>query len=383
MGSQISQLNKKAKSKCKSASSSSGIRAVSSSIIPGSSRRSIPAYLLPTKHDEKSILELRKRADHELMKKKLQRRGRDTEPEEERHKDSSGLKFREGRSYVEGQAYLFPIDEEDAIRLVHEYYTFRAILGCNFFAPIEERLRNGCKVLDVGCGPGLWLLDMAKEYPSSEFVGIDVHSLMFPKEIPPNCRFEVVDVLKPLPYADEEFHFVHQRNMMTAVPKENWQNVVKELARVTEVSGWLQLIEGDMGMEPIGPVTEQLLFKVCHAIMARGLDPHVGRSIDRLLSNCSTDALEFFCLSVPASDWGREVGQLLKQDVQMILATWRPWLAHVMGMEEAEYDNMASKFILELNEYRTTLSIYVAYARKTAPDSTAPVPAESQELARE
>ncbi|EIE99520.1 class I SAM-dependent methyltransferase [Saccharomonospora glauca] len=40
---------------------------------------------------------------------------------------------------------------------------------------VEDKLRTGARVADVGCGLGASTIIMAKEYPKSEFVGIDYH----------------------------------------------------------------------------------------------------------------------------------------------------------------------------------------------------------------
>ncbi len=42
-------------------------------------------------------------------------------------------------------------------------------------AGVEEKLKNGARVADVGCGLGASTILMAKSYPASEFVGFDYH----------------------------------------------------------------------------------------------------------------------------------------------------------------------------------------------------------------
>lgn len=40
---------------------------------------------------------------------------------------------------------------------------------------VEEKLKKGAKVADVGCGHGASTLVMAEAYPNSEFIGFDIH----------------------------------------------------------------------------------------------------------------------------------------------------------------------------------------------------------------
>jgi SAM-dependent methyltransferase len=40
---------------------------------------------------------------------------------------------------------------------------------------VEEKLRTGARVADVGCGHGASTVIMARAYPNSEFVGFDIH----------------------------------------------------------------------------------------------------------------------------------------------------------------------------------------------------------------
>lgn len=64
---------------------------------------------------------------------------------------------------------------------------------------VVEKLEQGVKVADIGCGHGLSTIIMAEPFPNSEFVGDDFHE--FPVEAPreraeghdlANVQFEVV-----------------------------------------------------------------------------------------------------------------------------------------------------------------------------------------------
>ena len=56
-------------------------------------------------------------------------------------------------------------------------------------------------VCDVATGTGTWLLDLAKELPSSSLHGVDVDiSQTPPKEwLPSNVSFSTLDIFKPIP----------------------------------------------------------------------------------------------------------------------------------------------------------------------------------------
>ncbi|KAL1916689.1 uncharacterized protein VTP21DRAFT_5393 [Calcarisporiella thermophila] len=346
--------------------------------LPESPMAKVPSYLLPAKPTDKSLRMLRRVAEEERRAKKQSAKDSTRAAGEQKaqqasppQKKSFNIKFLEGRSYAEGQAYLLPVDKEEANRLVSEYFMLRAAFGCNYFVPIEDDLKRGIRVLDVGCGPGLWLMEMATEFPNSEFMGIDVQSMMFPSElwpdlkIPKNTSFDVMDVLKlPLPFEDGSFDFVHQRQMATAIPKDQWPAVLRELKRITKPGGWIQLVETDLEVHPAGEMIKQINFKICHATMARGLDPFIARYIDRLLAEARVYDLESFLITVPIGNWGKAIGQLLKEDGITAMQTWKPWLCRATGTDYSEYEEMVRRIVQEWDDNRSHVHFHVAYGRR-------------------
>lgn len=145
--------------------------------------------------------------------------------------------------------YVFPQNEGEMKRLDIQHYIMRHHLHGNFSAPVEEALEQGIKVLDVGCGTGAWVLEMAADYPRSTFVGIDVADTFPTSNVPANCKFFKANVLKTLPFDEGEFDYVFQRFLFPAFTPEDWAIAVKEIVRVTKPGGWIELFEQSVKLE--------------------------------------------------------------------------------------------------------------------------------------
>lgn len=161
-----------------------------------------------------------------------------------------------------------------------QHFGLKALFGGNLLAPIRDTidLDNSCHVLDVGCGPGSWLLDLATSHPNSKFVGLDIVDMVqchkerfhlnfltfpfliirsfdflvstqfqFPSTIkPPNTEFLIGDILNGLPmFADNSFDLVQMRNFASVLKTDQWIQTLTELKRVCRPGGTIQLLEVD------------------------------------------------------------------------------------------------------------------------------------------
>ncbi|CAG8449074.1 5448_t:CDS:2 [Funneliformis caledonium] len=153
--------------------------------------------------------------------------------------------------------YYLPNFITDTDIMVMSHFFDRYLFQCNFKAPIEEKLTSGqCKVLDVCCGAGTWLLDMASAYGSSNFFGIDL-CFVFPTEIKPeNVQFKLGDVLEGLPFDDNTFDYVHQGHMVDVFTLDQWHFAITEIIRVCKPGGYVEFAEPELATNS-GPIVSK------------------------------------------------------------------------------------------------------------------------------
>ena len=155
--------------------------------------------------------------------------------------------------------------------LVQLHYGFKVIFDEKLYlAPIElsrpvephdgqNLVSSGikyAKVLDIGCGPGTWLMEVAVENPRIRCVGLDA-SAIFPTTVAPsNCCFALADILSPesiftsttlgcdLVSPTSMFDFIHIRCFLTTMAVDTWRPLLNELThRRLAATGFLELIE--------------------------------------------------------------------------------------------------------------------------------------------
>ncbi|KAF0558072.1 S-adenosyl-L-methionine-dependent methyltransferase [Gigaspora margarita] len=146
-------------------------------------------------------------------------------------------------------------------KLHHEFLL--NIWSSNFFSPVESILKRGnAKVLDIGCGFGTWIYDMAKNYTLSNFIGIDI---IIPKDaILSNVSFVQADVLEGLQYSDCSFDYIHVRDLLWYITtKDARSKLFPDLLRILKPGGWIESLEYDTEIMNPGPNT-QLLIDICN-----------------------------------------------------------------------------------------------------------------------
>lgn len=161
----------------------------------------------------------------------------------------------------------YPLDAENAAemaRLMSQGRLVTKIMGGLF--PERSDLSAIHDVLDIGCGPGGWVLDVARAYPEVEAVGIDISQLMIEYarsqarlQRVRNASFSVMDALKPLNFPDSSFDLVNARTIAGFVPTVVWPSLIAECVRISRPGGTIRLTECDVWGVTNSPAFERLL----------------------------------------------------------------------------------------------------------------------------
>jgi ubiquinone/menaquinone biosynthesis C-methylase UbiE len=164
---------------------------------------------------------------------------------------------------------------EIALLMYRDHMLTRAMGG--IFPELEPCDLTGSRtVLDIGSGPGSWVVEVAHAYPEMKIVGIDINDTMVKfatahalSQGLHNVHFEMMDATRPLDFASNSFDIVNARIIQECMPREVWPLFLRECLRITRPGGLIRLTEGSWGITN-SPACEQLFAALAQATYAEG-----------------------------------------------------------------------------------------------------------------
>ena len=112
------------------------------------------------------------------------------------------------------------------------------------------------RILDIGCGPGGWLIDTAKAYPSiTQLFGVDISGKMLDyarnqamtNGVSDRVEFVIMDALRMLEFPNNFFDLVNMRLAQSWIRTWEWPKLLQEALRVCKPGSIIRFTEGCYG----------------------------------------------------------------------------------------------------------------------------------------
>lgn len=143
--------------------------------------------------------------------------------------------------------------------------------------PAQITLPKAPTILDIACGPGEWVLSMARQVPDGQVTGIDISNTMIEyarfraqEEGVPNASFQCMDVLShPLAWPEASFDLIYIRFIVGFMRTANWSPLLRECYHLLRPGGVLCHTElEDLGLSTSAALTRFNSFAIKAARMA-------------------------------------------------------------------------------------------------------------------
>ncbi|KAI8060532.1 hypothetical protein BC940DRAFT_151765 [Gongronella butleri] len=300
------------------------------------------------------------------------------------------------RRYLANPGFHFhtPCDDEETERLVILHFLLKYVLKGNVAVPIESMTlkQPGTQMLDIACGCGTWVLEMAADYPEADVYGIDLLP-NFPTSVKPsNAHFCQHNYISSLPFPDNSLDYVHVRLMLGLLTNTQMQRLLGEIARILKPAGTVEIVDVDYRVQHPGPLTQALVNEQLYSVFQqRHIDwqqcHHLSTVLMTQPSKHGFIDIHQDTSSIPLG-WGGQVGQVHGQCFEGFLNAIRPalresvqcpgtWNPTTMEAHMGLTPSLIQKIIKECVQCQSHLNWYVCYAQK----SMVPLAAASPSLA--
>jgi hypothetical protein len=220
------------------------------------------------------------------------------------------------------------------------------------------------------CATAAWALDFLSSYSNAserntKFVCIDITDRLFPKSPPSNMSFHIQNVLNlPLDWTGR-FAFVHQRLLMAALKKDDWNTAVKQVYRVTKDGGWVQFCEANAvsHMDGCGPVSARFMELYRKMWETAGLDPACSLNIGPIMQRAGFVNVKTENRVVPLGEWNGDAGAKHKINLMGVYRGFKTPILRLGGLgmvkDEEEFDKLMDEME---EEWKKPGSAYAFYA---------------------
>jgi ubiquinone/menaquinone biosynthesis C-methylase UbiE len=257
--------------------------------------------------------------------------------------------------------YVFDAESgTETARLMHQDRLMTSAMGGIFPEPID--LSRVSTILDIGCGPGGWVLDVAREYPDKEIIGTDISNTTIQyaqarvqSQGLDNARFRLMDATQGLDFPDESFDLVNARLIQGFMAREAWPELLKECMRVTRPGGIIRLTETEWAisnsaaLEQITEIFTRAMNKAGKSFSPYGRHIAITPMLERLEREAGYQNIKHMAHVVNHSA-GSAAFEGFYQDYVIGFKTVQPFLVRVGATTPEEINQVYERMQMEMSK---------------------------------
>ncbi|KAI1743903.1 S-adenosyl-L-methionine-dependent methyltransferase [Xylaria scruposa] len=278
-----------------------------------------------------------------------------------------------GRPYNRSYDFL-PNDAQEKDRNILQHNIVLEMLdGKLHLAPVA----NARRVLDLGCGPGIWPLEFAKRNPSTLVIGVDADPIRPPFHLP-NCKFREADFYDKWSY-ESKFDFIHLRHLGNLPRDELLTRIYENLSP----GGWAEFTEWVVSIQSThNSFIETSFYKWLKlwksGVKKLGSTVYYPMEYKRLLNEAGFKNVTERKYAVPVNPWppGKQlqrIGSMMALNINTILEPMSlPVFTGVLGWSPDALESLLTEVRKEIADVRmhAFMTLFTVYAQKPRGESS-------------
>ena len=234
------------------------------------------------------------------------------------------------------------------------------------------------RVLDIGCGIGAWLIELAKTTPTcTTLIGVDV-SITYVEyaraqataaQVSDRVEFRFMDALGMLDFPDHSFHLVNQRFASSWLRTWDWPKVLQEYQRVCRAGGVVRITEPEWipvsnspALRRLNQLSLQAFVNAGHVFTpaSDGLTSQLGT----LLQQCGLEQVQTRAYTLEYHA-GTLEGQRFLEDMKLIYRTGLPFMRKWTRVPD-DYETLYRQMLGEVQQpgFVASLGLLTAWGIK-------------------
>lgn len=270
--------------------------------------------------------------------------------------------------------------QEELNRLQIQDHLFTTMMGGTL--PEQRASTTFSRVLDVGCGTGGWLIELAQTMPASVvLVGVDASRTFVEyaraqaeaAHVSDRVEFHVADALRMLEFPTGFFDLVNQRTGMGWLRTWDWRKLLEEYQRVCRPGGVIRITESEWAVSN-SPALTRLSELIVQAFSRAGhlFTPTRDGLTSQLAPLLQQHGLQGVQTRVSTLHY--QAGTLswrpFFEDITLVFRNVLPFLQKWTQVPE-DYEELYQQMLQEMQQpdFAATLDLLTAWGHPKEPDS--------------